>query len=414
MSSIQAFSPAAIIGELIESFEVLRAFKFFDSHLKQITEEQIRICSIPAPPFGEKERAEYLRERLLESGIPDAKIDEEGNCLALRRGQSDTPLLVVSAHLDTVFPAGTDVKVRRDDSKLLAPGISDDGCGLAALIAIADALTAARIETAGSLLFVGTVGEEGEGNLRGVRHLLTQGEWANRIDAFLSFDGHGIERITNRALGSRRYRVHLRGTGGHSWSDFGVANPVHALGRAITKLASYPAPKEPRTTFNVGRIEGGSSVNAIPREATMDVDLRSSGAQELLKLDAFFRRALLEAAEDENASRRSGGPPLELKVDLIGERPGGETPADAFLVKLACEATEALGATPILDQASTDSNMAISLNIPAVTLGGGGSASNAHTLDEWYDPGGRDVGLRRGLLVILGMVGLSNRIIGKG
>ncbi len=407
MSSVQAFSPAVIIGGLIDSPEVQRAFKFIDSHLEKITEEQIRICSIPAPPFGEKERAEFLRERFLESGLPDAKLDEEGNCLALRSGHSAAPLLVVSAHLDTVFPAGTDVTVRRDGGKLLAPGISDDGCGLAALIAIADALKAARIETAGSLLFVGTVGEEGEGNLRGVRHLLTRGEWANRIDAFLSFDGHGIERITNRALGSRRYRVRLRGTGGHSWSDFGVANPVHALGRAITKLASYPAPKEPRTTFNVGRIEGGSSINAIPQEAIMDVDLRSAGAQELLKLDAFFRRAMREAAADENAVRRNGGPPLELKVDLIGERPGGETPADAPLVKFAWQATEALGAMPSLDQASTDSNMPISLNIPAVTLGAGGTASNAHSLDEWYDPRGRDVGLKRGLLVILGMVGLK-------
>jgi tripeptide aminopeptidase len=408
MSSVQAFSPAAIIGELIESPEVQCAFKFFDSNLEQITEEQIRICSIPAPPFGEKERAEYLRARLLDSGLTDATLDEEGNCLALRRGHSAAPLLVVSAHLDTVFPAGTDVTVRRDGSKLLAPGISDDGCGLAALIAIADALNATQIETAGSVLFVGTVGEEGEGNLRGVRHLLTRGEWANRIDAFLSFDGHGIERITNRALGSRRYRVHLHGAGGHSWSDFGVANPVHALGRAITKLASYPAPKEPRTTFNVGRIEGGSSINAIPQEATMDVDLRSAGDQELLKLDAFFRRTIREAAEDENAMRRNGGPPLALKVDLIGARPGGETPADVPLVKFAWEATEALGATPSLDQASTDSNIPISLNIPAVTLGAGGTANNAHSLHEWYDPHGREVGLKRGLLVILGMVGLKS------
>lgn len=407
MSSVQAFSPAAIIGELIESPKVQRAFKFIDSHLEQITEEQIRICSIPAPPFGEKERAEYLRARLLDSGLADATLDEEGNCLALRRGHSAAPLLVVSAHLDTVFPAGTDVTVRRDGSRLLAPGISDDGCGLAALIAIADALNATRIETAGSLLFVGTVGEEGEGNLRGVRHLLTRGECANRIDAFLSFDGHGIERITNRALGSRRYRVRLHGAGGHSWSDFGVANPVHALGRAITKLASYPAPKEPRTTFNVGRIEGGSSINAIPQEAIMDVDLRSAGAQELLKLDAFFRRTMREAAEDENAVRRNGGPPLALKVDLIGERPGGETPADAALVKFAWAATEALGFMPSLDQASTDSNIPISLNIPAVTLGAGGTAGNAHSLYEWYDPRGREVGLKRGLLVILGMVGMK-------
>jgi tripeptide aminopeptidase len=414
MSSAPVVSPAVLIGDLMDSPQVRRAFEFVGAQLDQITEEQIRICSIPAPPFGERERAEYLRQRFLESGLTDAKIDEEGNCIALRRGYSVSPLLVVSAHLDTVFPIGTDLTVRREGSRLLAPGISDDGCGLVALIAIADALDAAGIETAGSLLFVGTVGEEGEGNLRGVRHLLTRGEWANSIDAFLSFDGHGMERITNRALGSRRYRVHLRGPGGHSWSDFGIANPVHALGRAVTRIASYPAPKEPRTTFNVGRIEGGSSINAIPQEATMDVDLRSSDSQELLKLDAFFRRAVREAADDENALRRNGGPPLELKVDLIGERPGGETPSDVPLVRFACEATEALGGKPTLDQASTDSNLPISLNIPAATLGAGGTAGNAHSLDEWYDPRGREVGLKRALLVILAMAGLRDREAGKG
>jgi acetylornithine deacetylase/succinyl-diaminopimelate desuccinylase-like protein len=406
MSSAPVLSPAVLIRNLIDSPAVQRAFEFIDSHLDEITEEQIRICSIAAPPFGEHQRAEYLRQRFLEVGLTEAKIDEEGNCLALRQGQAAAPLLVVSAHLDTVFPAGTDTTVRREGNRLLAPGISDDGCGLAAQIAIADALRAARIETNGSLLFVGTVGEEGEGNLRGVRHLLTAGEWANRIDAFLSFDGHGIERITNRALGSRRYRVSLRGTGGHSWSDFGIPNPVHALGRAITRLASYPAPRDPRTTFNVGRIEGGKSINAIPQEASMDVDLRSAGADELLKLDAFFRRAVREAVDTENGMSRHGGRPLELKLELIGERPGGETSPDTPLVRFACEATQALGFKPTLDQASTDSNLAISLNIAALTLGAGGTASNAHSLDEWYDPRGRDIGLKRGLLVILAMARL--------
>ncbi|HVQ40368.1 MAG TPA: M20/M25/M40 family metallo-hydrolase, partial [Pyrinomonadaceae bacterium] len=348
MPSETALSPAALIQNLIESPVVHRAFGFVDAHLDQITEEQIRICSIPAPPFCEQECAEYLRQRFLESGLTDARIDEEGNCVALRSGRSTRPLLVVSAHLDTVFPPGTNVIVRREGSKLFAPGISDDGCGLVALIAMAEALEAARAETAGSLLFVGTVGEEGEGNLRGVRYLLTRGEWANRIDAFVSFDGHGTERITNRALGSRRYRVRLQGKGGHSWSDFGIANPVHALGRAITRLAAYPAPTEPRTTFNVGRVQGGSSINAIPQEATMDVDLRSADADELLKLDAFFRRAAREAAEDEDAVRH-GGPPLKMQIDLIGERPGGRTPDEATLVRLAWAATAAVGVQPTLD-----------------------------------------------------------------
>ena len=407
MSSVQTFRPPANIAELIDSQELRSAFAHIGSRLDKITEEQIRICSIPAPPFGEKQRAEYLKERFLQLGLVDARLDEEGNCVALRKGHSAAPLLVVSAHLDTVFPVGTDFTVHRAGGRLLAPGISDDGCGLVALLAIAEVLGSTGIETEGSILFVGTVGEEGEGNLRGVRYLLTQSEWGNHIDAFISFDGPGIDRITNRALGSRRYRVQLRGTGGHSWGDFGAANPVHALGRAIAKLASYPAPREPRTTFNVGRIEGGNSVNAIPQAAAMDVDLRSASAPELLKLDAFFRRAMREAAEDENAVRRNGDRPLELKVVLIGERPSGETPADADLVSLAWEATEALGAKPRFDQSSTDSNLPISLGIPAITLGAGGTSGNSHTLEEWYDPRDRDAGLKRALLVILGMVGLK-------
>src|SRR6266542_243431 len=229
-------SPAVkIVEELLAAENVQCAFRNFDCYADELTEEQINICTIPAPPFCEMERAEYLRGRLSEIGLREARIDKEGNCIALRRGRSLSPLLVVSAHLDTVFPAGTDCTVRRDAGRLCAPGVSDDCCGLAALIALARALEAVQIETRGSLLFVGTVGEEGAGNLRGVRHLLTAGEWANRVAAFLSFDGPGVERITNGALGSRRYRVGLSGTGGHSWGDFGIANPIHALGRVISR-----------------------------------------------------------------------------------------------------------------------------------------------------------------------------------
>lgn len=400
-------APDKTVEELLGSERVQRAFRFFETHAAEITEDHIRLCQIPAPPFGEAERARYLSERLREHGLGDAQLDEEGNCVALRAGRALSPLLVVSAHLDTVFPAGTDFTVRREQHRLLAPGIADDGCGLVALIALLRALEASAIETEGSLLFVGTVGEEGEGNLRGARHLLTRGRWANQVDAFISFDGPGIERITHAALGSRRYRVVLRGAGGHSWGDFGAANPVHALGRAIARLASYPAPTEPRTTFNVGRIEGGAGINVIPREARMDVDLRSAAAEELQRLDAFFRRAAREAADDENAARRAGERPLELDMKLIGDRPSGETPTDAPIVRMAEEATRALGYSPRLDRSSTDSNVAISLGIPAITIGAGGSSGNSHTLDEWYDPRGRDLGLKRALLVLLGMIGIQ-------
>jgi acetylornithine deacetylase/succinyl-diaminopimelate desuccinylase-like protein len=396
--------PGKSVAQLTSSPHVARALRFFETHADAITEEHIRICSIPASPFGERERAEYLSRKFSELGLSEVEIDEEGNCIGLLPGSSRSPLLVVSAHLDTVFSADTNFNVVRRDGKLFAPGIADDGCGLAALIALAQVIQSERIPIEGSILFVGTVGEEGEGNLRGVRHLFTTGRWARHVDSFLSFDGPGLDRITNRALGSRRYRVEVSGPGGHSWGDFGLPNPVHAMGRAISRLASYPAPKEPRTTFNVGRIEGGRSVNAIPSEASMEVDLRSAAEAELQRLDAFFRRAMKDAVDEENAKRRVGDPLLKLKVDLIGERPTGETAADAPLVEIAIEATKLIGVEPRLDQASTDSNLPISLGIPAITLGAGGSSAFSHSLDEWYDPRGRDLGLKRGLLVILGIV----------
>ena len=403
MSSALKTSPSLTINQLLSSPEVARALQWFETNAEAITDEHIRICSVPASPFNEHERAEYLRKKFLEIDLTGVEIDEEGNCLALLNGASRSPLIVVSAHLDTVFSKDTEFTVVQRDNRLFAPGIADDGSGLAALIALAQAIQNERITTEGSILFVGTVGEEGEGNLRGVRHLLTKGRWASRVDAFLSFDGPGVERITNRALGSRRYRVEFVGPGGHSWGDFGLPNPVHAMGRAISRLAAYPAPKEPRTTFNVGRVEGGTSVNAIPSKASMEVDLRSSADRELRRLDAFFRRAMKEATDEENAARRAGVAELKLKLDLIGERPTGETPSDSPLVELAIEATKMLGFKPRLDQASTDSNLPISLGIPAITIGAGGASGNSHTLDEWYEPHDRDKGLKRGLLVVLGM-----------
>jgi acetylornithine deacetylase/succinyl-diaminopimelate desuccinylase-like protein len=392
---------------VLSSPEVGRALNFFERNSEAITDEQIRICSVPASPFGEQQRAEYLRDRFSALGLTEIEIDDEGNCLGLLEGRTRSPLLVVSAHLDTVFSPDTDFTVIRSGERLLAPGIADDGCGLAALIALAQAIRNEQIRTEGSILFVGTVGEEGEGNLRGVRHLLTLGRWASKVDAFLSFDGPGVDRITHRALGSRRYRVEISGPGGHSWGDFGLPNPVHAIGRAISRLVAYPLPREPRTTFNVGRIEGGTGVNAIAEKAAMDVDLRSGADAELRRLDSFFRRAVRQAVDEENANRRPGDPLLDLKVDLIGERPTGQTPADSPLVELAVEATKMMGFEPRLDQSSTDSNLPISLGIPAITLGAGGTSGCSHTLAEWYDPRGREVGLKRALLVVLGVVGLS-------
>ena len=409
MSSAIKTSPSLTAQSLLASPQVKRAFSFFETNASAITEEQIQICSVPASPFGEQQRAEYLSEKFSGLGLSQIEIDEEGNCIGLLKGTSPSPLLVVSAHLDTVFAPETDFTIVRSGKRLLAPGIADDGCGLVALVALARALQTEKIKTEGSILFVGTVGEEGEGNLRGVRYLLTRGNWASKVDAFLSFDGPGVDRVTNQALGSHRYRVELSGPGGHSWGDFGLPNPVHALGRAVSKLAGYTLPREPRTTFNVGRIEGGASVNAIPEKAAMEVDLRSGADTELHRLDSFFRRAVRQAVDEENANRRPGDPLLELKIDLIGERPSGETPSDSPLVELAVEATKILGVEPRLDQSSTDSNLPISLGIPAITLGAGGTSGASHTLAEWYDPTDRELGLKRALLVILGFVGLNEK-----
>src|ERR1051325_8616992 len=396
-----------VVGDLIASERVRRAFRFFEEESKSFDEEHAAVVRVPAPPFGERERAEYLRERFKACGLEGAVLDGEGNCVALRRGEALRPLLVLSAHLDTVFPVGTNCEVRREPSGLMrAPGVADDGCGLAALVALARALNEFKVETCGSILFVGTVGEEGEGDLRGVRHLLTASEWGASADAFISIDGPGLERITHAALASRRYRVTCRGAGGHSWGDFGVPNPVHALRRAVARLAAYPVPRRPRTTFNVGRIEGGSGVNVIPREARMDVDLRSESGAELGRLDAFFRRAAREAAEDETAARRPGAPPLELEVKLIGDRPGGVTPPEHSLVRLAAEATRVVGSKPFLDCSSTDSNIPIARGLPDVTIGAGGTSGSTHTLEEWYDPAGRDLGLNRALLLPPGPAGL--------
>jgi acetylornithine deacetylase/succinyl-diaminopimelate desuccinylase-like protein len=408
ITTAKPVAPEDVVRGLLGSEGVRRAFRFFEERAGEFDEEHAALCEVPAPPFGERARAEFMRARLAACGLEGAAIDSEGNCVALRRGRNERPLLVLSAHLDTVFPEGTDCAVTRDaQGRMRAPGVADDGCGLAALVAVARALDACGIETEGSILFVATVGEEGEGDLRGVRHLLTAGEWAGRVDAFISIDGPGLERITHAALASRRYRVTCRGVGGHSWGDFGVPNPVHALGRAVARLAAYPAPKRPRTTFNVGRIEGGSGVNVIPRDARMDVDLRSESGAELGRLDAFFRRAARESAEDETAARRAGAPPLELEVKLIGDRPGGATPPEHQLVRLVSEATRAVGSKPFLDCSSTDSNIAISRGLPAVTIGAGGSSGSTHTLEEWYDPAGRDLGLKRALLITLGMVGIT-------
>jgi acetylornithine deacetylase/succinyl-diaminopimelate desuccinylase-like protein len=398
-------SPHSVVNSLQRAPNVRRALHFIQQAAASFTAEHIRICEIPAPPFQEQERGQYFAARFAELGLKDVHTDEIGNVIGLRYGAADKPLLVVSAHLDTVFPAPTNVRVNRAGGRLYAPGIGDNGAGLAALLAMIEALNAGAFKLQGSVAFVATVGEEGEGNLRGARHLFTAGALANRIAAFISFDGPGTDFITHQALGSRRYRITLAGPGGHSWSDFGVVNPVHALGRVVAKLAEYPAPLEPRTTYNVGRIEGGDSVNVIPERARLDVDLRSTNEAQLSKLEEFLLREIQHAIRAENTLRAASGHSLRSDVQLIGHRPSGAIASQSPLVQRAIEATQAVGIKPILNCASTDANIPISLGIPAITIGAGGKGGDAHRLSEWYDPTGREIGYERALLLILALAG---------
>jgi acetylornithine deacetylase/succinyl-diaminopimelate desuccinylase-like protein len=387
------------LASLLGSSRIRQAFQFIDELGGELDAELVRICEIPAPPFKEEARARDVARRFEEIGLARVQSDEVGNVIAERPGLSSKPSVIVSAHLDTVFPEGTDVRVRREGTRFHAPGISDNTCGIVSLIALARALDAGNLKTEGAVYFIATVGEEGEGNLRGVRHLFNRGEFRSGVASFISLDGPGLERITQRALGSRRYRVRVLGPGGHSWGDFGIVNPVHALGRAIARFASYPAPLAPRTSYNVGIIEGGSSVNAIPEQASMVIDIRSVSGSEIEKLEAYLRRVVEIAVREENSQRAMSGTSLTCEFEQVGDRPSGETAVDSKIVRAAIECSRALGIEPRLDCSSTDSNIPISLGIPAITLGVGGLSNNCHSLTEWYEPVGRELGLKRLLLL---------------
>jgi acetylornithine deacetylase/succinyl-diaminopimelate desuccinylase-like protein len=407
-SSTPDASAPTELATLVARPEFVRAFAWIDGALESLTREHIELNEIEAPPFLESVRAEWLRRAFEEAGLADVAIDEVGNVVATRSGYEDGPAVVLSAHIDTVFPAGTDCRVRREGGRLLAPGIADDGCGLMAMLAVARALDAGGIRTRRPIRFLASVGEEGDGDLRGCRHFFAAPDAASRVAAFVSLDGPGTERVTHRALGSRRFEVTLTGPGGHSWGDFGIVNPIHAIGRAISTMSTYPVPLEPRTSYSVGIVSGGTSVNAIPAVAKCRVDLRSVAAQELDRAELFFRDAVANAVAEENRIAAASGTVLEVVVRPIGDRPSGETPVEAPIVQLAVDASHELGIRPVLDCASTDSNIPISLGIPAVTLGGGGSGGSTHTLDEWYDPAGRDLGIKRALLLMAALAGVAD------
>jgi acetylornithine deacetylase/succinyl-diaminopimelate desuccinylase-like protein len=381
---------------LMEDPSVRAALKFVRDHEPRVIDDQVQLCEVPAPPFRETARAEAYRRRFERLGLANVRIDRVGNVIGERPGRSAATNTVISAHLDTVFPEGTDVRVRRDGTLLRGPGIGDDCRGLAVILGVIAALQSANIETEGTLTFVGTVGEEGLGDLRGVKHLF-ETELKGRIDRFVSIDGAGIG-ITHVGVGSNRYRVTYTGPGGHSYGAFGSANPVHALGRAMAAIAEFDVPATPRTTFNVGRVGGGTSVNSIAFEAWMEVDMRSADAAALAALDAQFQKAVRQALSDENARWNDRGK-LDVKVEMVGQRAAGRTARTSPIVEAAVSATRALGLPVALDEGSTDANVPMGLGIPAITIDGGGSGSGAHSLQETFDARDSWQGTARALLL---------------
>jgi tripeptide aminopeptidase len=410
--------------------EVRAALTWMHNREPSIAQWQLEMARIPAPPFGETARAAWLQERFRELGLEEVSTDEVGNVFALHpgnfssgnfsSGQSSsgrsssgqfTHCISLSAHMDTVFPAGTPLNVRQQGTRLYGPGVSDNGAGLAALLAIAAALRAASVAHAAPILFIGNVGEEGEGDLRGMRHIFSSSRWKDSISASLVLDGAGSDTIVAEALGSSRFEVIVRGPGGHSWSDFGAPNPIVALARAIQSFSQVSIPSLPKTTFNIGVIRGGTSVNSIPESVSMRVDIRSTSMAEMERLEAALRYALERAVLDETEAselriaspRRFSG--LSHEIIPIGSRPAGELEPGARILQVIRAVDGHLGNTAQIQRASTDANIPLSLGREAIAIGGGGSGGGAHTLQEWFDCNGRELGLKRILLTLLALAG---------
>lgn len=399
----QAQTADAAIKELLASPKIKMALDHLKATEAQTIKDQIEVCEIPAPTFHEERRAAWFKDRFIKLGLKNVRIDKVGNVLGERPGKGNGPVLVLAAHLDTVFPIETDVKTKREASIIKAPGIGDDCRGLAVILAVARALNEAKIETDGTIIFVANVGEEGLGDLRGVRHLFNE-ELKGRATHFISVDGVGMD-VTNTAVGVVRYRATFTGPGGHSYGAFGLPSPIHAMGRAIEKISRFEVPNQPKTTFNVGKIEGGTSVNSIAHTAWMEVDMRSVSAEELGKLEARFKQAVQAAIDEENQARPNQSP-IAVDLKIVSQRPAGVQPVDSPIVQSALAAGTALGVKPRLTSGSTDSNIPISLKIPAITIDGGGEGRGAHSLDEYFDTTDSHLGTQWALLIALAIVGV--------
>ncbi|PYV97081.1 MAG: peptidase M20 [Acidobacteria bacterium] len=400
------------IARLAASAELRSAFAWLRAQEAQFARWQLDVARIPSPPFGEAARATWLANKFHELGLDDVHNDDVGNVFGIHPGFGRN-YVALSAHMDTVFPAGTPLNIRQQGNRLYGPGVSDNGAGLTALLAIAALLRAVRIRHALPFLFIANVGEEGEGDLRGMRHIFSSPRWKDSITYNLVLDGAGSDTVVAEALGSRRFEVIVRGPGGHSWSDFGAPNPILVLARAIQTFAQTPVPASPKTTFNIGVIRGGTSVNSIPESASMRVDLRSTSMAEMERLEVAMRVALDDAVEQESktpetravSQRRTSAVSSEIVV--IGNRPAGELIPNARILQVIRAVDAHLANVAQVQRASTDANIPLSLGREAIAIGGGGTGGGAHTLQEWFDCNGRELGLKRILLTLLALAGVS-------
>ena len=401
-----AISPPvdAAFQKILAAPAVKAALDAIESDDERTLRDQIELTEIPAPPFKEAARAAEYAKRLRALGFADAKTDSEGNVIAVRKGNGKGPLLVVSAHRDTVFPEGTDVKVKKQGERYYAPGIYDDGRGLASLLSVVRALNATQLKTVGDVWFVGTVGEEELGDLRGVKALFRE---QPAIDGFISLDGLGIDRVVNAATGSRRFKIAYIGPGGHSFAAFGMPSATHAMGRAIAKMSDVETPSEPKTTFTVGTVKGGTSVNAIAADAEIGLDMRSNSAAELAKLETKMLAIARVAADEENARWKQPGR-VKVEIKLVGDRPAGAQPRDSLITQVGVRSAQAMGVKDFyIGASSTDSNTPIALGVPALTLGSGGIGGGSHAPQEWFSPLNAWRGPQNTLLAILALVGID-------
>ena len=403
-----AIAQDATVRRLLDSPQFKTATAFIEKDQPRFVRELIELTEIPAPPFKEERRAKAYLQMLRDAGLTDVEMDQEGNVLGLRKGTGSGDIVAVVAHLDTVFPEGTDVTVKRDGTKLSAPGVGDNTRGAALMLAIVRAMEAAGFQTTDDILFVGNVGEEGEGDLRGVKFLMQKGKYKDRIRQFIAIDGGEQGSITHGGVGSRRYRVTFKGPGGHSYGAFGLVNPAYAMGSAIAKFSQITVPQKPKTTYNVGLVSGGTSVNSIPFEMEMVIDMRSTDCAELRKLDEQFLGIVREAVDEENKARSTREGRITADPQLIGDRPCGETALTSPIVQRTTEVVKAFGLKPSYGISSTDSNIPMSLGIPAVTIGRG-PGGRAHSLDEWtvVDPKGDVQAVQVALAIILANAGVK-------